>query len=201
MLLLLDIGQSAGLGVNVLDLARALSVELDNLTASVGGASLLKVRVEASEEVVGAVGEAVALVSGASTVGSVVLLVQVLDGAQEAGRDVVLGVKLDGMLDGGIANDVAVSEVLSQDTGTGLLFLCNVVRLALRVGGTTAGNLFVGMGAGDGDVVGAKLSVVEQQSSLHSSLLLKGDVCALGLALSGELDVGNLATGILVSNM
>lgn len=75
VLLLLDVGESASLGVNVLDLARALSVELDNLTAGVGAAGLLKVRVETREEVVGAVAEAVALVGGASTVSSMVLLV------------------------------------------------------------------------------------------------------------------------------
>lgn len=111
----------------------------------------------------------------------------------------MLRVKLDGMLDGGVADNVAMGEVLGEDTGTGLLLLCNVVRLALSVGGTVGGILLVGMGTRHGDVVGAKLGVVEQKSRLHGRLLLKSNIGALGLALGGELNVGNLATSMNIS--
>lgn len=48
--------------------------------------------------------------------------------------------------------------------------------------------------AGDGNVLGAELGVVEQKSGLLCGLLLESHLGLLGLALGGDLDVGNLAT-------
>lgn len=193
MLDLLDVSQAASLGVDVLDLARALGVEVDNLASGVGGGGLLKVRVETGEEVVGAVGDAVALVGGLGAVGGMVLLVEVLNGGQEARRNAVLGVEVNGVLDGGIANDVAVGEVFGQDTGARLLLLRNVVRLALAAGGRARAVRVGAARAGHGNVVGTELSVVEQESSLHGRLLFEGDFGRLGLTLGGDFDVGDLS--------
>lgn len=47
----------------------------------------------------------------------------------------MLVVEGNGALDGGIAHDVAVREVLGNDARAGLLLLCNLVRVAVLVGG------------------------------------------------------------------
>lgn len=48
-------------------------------------------------------------------------------------------------------------------------------------------------GAGDLEVIGAQLCVVEEEGSLLGCLLLKDDIGRLGLALLGGLDIGDLA--------
>lgn len=132
-LLGLEVCQSPGFGVDVLDLLAAVGVELNDLLASGSVGGLLEVRAEAGEERVGTLGDAVGLVGGLRTVGSVELAVEALEGVQEAAGDTVLGVKLDGALEGGIANDVAVGEVLGEDAGTRLLLLGDLIGVALGV--------------------------------------------------------------------
>lgn len=55
-------------------------------------------------------------------------------------------------------------------------------------------------GAGDLDLRGAKLGVVEEKGSLCSSLLLESYGCFLGLAGFSDLEVGDLATRVNVSS-
>lgn len=123
-----------------------------------------------------------------------VLGVEVLEGGEEAVRDIVLGVQLDSALDGGISDHVAVSEVLGQDASTGLLLLGDLVGVAVGVlGGVSSIIVDILAGAGNLEVVGAELGVVEEKSSLLGRLLLKSDVGRLGLALSGDLEISDLA--------
>lgn len=181
--------------MDVLDLSGAICVELNNLASGRGGGSLLEVRAKTGPEVAGALRNTVALVRSAGTVSGVILLVKALEGGEEAVGHLVLGVELDGALNGSVTDDVAVGEVFGEDTRAGLLLLGDVVGVALSVGrvvGTTL--VSASAGAGDGDVVGAKLRVVEEEGSLHSSLLLEGDFGGLGLAFGGDLDVCNLST-------
>ena len=181
--------------MDILNLSGAIGVELNDLAAGGGGGSLLKVRAKTSPEVAGALRNAVALVSSAGTVSGVVLLVKALKSSEEAVGHLMLGVELDGALNGSVADDVAVGEVFGEDTRAGLLLLGDVVGLALSVGrvvGTTV--VSASAGAGDGDMVGAKLRVVEEEGSLHGSLLLESDFRGLGLAFGGDLDVCDLAT-------
>lgn len=199
MLLLLQVGETSSLGVNVLHLARAVGVKLGNLLARGVVAGLFKVGADAGEEAVGALRDAVAGVGGLGAVGRVVLLVDVLDGAEEAVGHVVLGVQLDGAFDGGVANDVSVSEILGEDASAGLLLLRDVVRVAVHLGVVVALIICGAAGAGDGDVVRSKLGVVEEEGRLHGRFLLKGDVGGLGVALGSDFEVGNLATANVVS--
>lgn len=197
MLLLLQVCQAAGLGVNILNLSRAVLVEGDDALAGGGAGSLLKVRAQAAKETLSPRGNAVGLVRSLRAVGGVVLLVEVLEGAEEAARDAVLGVKLDGALESGISDDVALGEVLGQDARAGLLLLSDLVgitvRVVLEVGAVVAG---VAAGTGNGNVGGAKLSVIQQEGSLSSSLLLEGDGGILGLAGGGDLNVCDLAAAV-----
>lgn len=84
VLLLLEISETAGLGVDFLHLFLAFLVKLGNLLASRGAGGLLKVRVQAQEEVVGLLGEVVGLIGGPGTVGRLVLLVKARNGVEEA---------------------------------------------------------------------------------------------------------------------
>jgi hypothetical protein len=111
----------------------------------------------------------------------------------------MLVIQLDSSLDGSIANDIAMGKVLSENASAGLLLLRDVVVLTLLTGRTGLACVGAG-GAGDRNVVGSKLRVVKQKSSLGSSLFLEGDFSALRVAFSGsDLDVGDLAAERSVS--
>lgn len=105
-------------------------------------------------------------------------------------------VKLDGPLDGGITDNVAVSEVLGDNSCAGLLLLGDLVRVPVSVSG---GVLSIGRGRAarrlDGDVVGAELGVVQEEGSLGRCLLLECDARGLSLALCLDVEAGNLAAG------
>ena len=200
VLLLLQICQAPGLGVNLLHLLLAILVELDELLARRGVGSLLKVRGNTAEEGISPQGEAVGLVGGLGTVGSMVLLVKAVDGGQEAAGHAMGLVELDGALDSGVADDVALGEVLGEDASTRLLLLRDLVGVALGVLGEMRGIIDVTTaGACHSDVVGTELGVVQEEGGLGSGLLLKSDIDGLGLALFGDLDIGNLATKVVIS--
>ena len=105
----------------------------------------------------------------------------------------MLGVELDTLLEGGITNDVSVSQVLGENASAGLLLLRDLVRVAVGVLGERSILGRILAGRSDRNVVLAELGVVQQQSRLLRGLLLEGDVGGLGLTLGGDLDVGNLA--------
>lgn len=128
-----------------------------------------------------------------------VLGVQVLEGVEEAVGDLVLGIELDGALNGDIANDVAVGEVLGKNARAGLLLLRDFVGVTVVVLGVRGVVIRVATGAGDGELIGAELGVVKEESSLLGRLLLEGDFGRLGLALGGDLEIGDLATAREVS--
>jgi hypothetical protein len=192
-LLLLEISKATSLGVDLLDLSATLSVEIGNLLACgcVGG--LLKVGAQAEPEAVGTLGDSVALIGSLGPVGGVVLLVETLEGGEKAVGDAVGGVEVKSALDGGITYNVAVGEVLSQDTGAGLLLLSDLVGVAVSVLGSGDIVFAIGASAGDLKMVVSELSVVEEESSLLGSLLLEDDFCGLGLTLLGDLDIRDLA--------
>jgi hypothetical protein len=195
MLLLLEISKATSLSVNLLDLSAALSVELSDLLAGgcVGG--LLKVRAEAEPEAVGALGDTIALIGGLGSVGSVVLLVETLEGREEAVGNIVSGIEVESTLDGGITYDITVGEILSQNTGAGLLLLGDLIGVSVSVLSGRVDIVFaVSAGAGDLKMVGTELGVVEEKSSLLGSLLLEDDFGSLGLALLGDLEISDLST-------
>lgn len=185
--------------MDLLDLSAALGVEVGNLLAGGCVGSLLEVRAQAEPQAVGTLGDAVALIGSLGSVGGVVLLVEALEGGEEAAGDVVNGIKIESALDGGISYDVTVGEVLSQDASAGLLLLGDLVGVAVNVLGRGDIVIVVGTGAGDLKVVGAKLGVVEKESSLLGSLLVEDDLSGLGLTFLGDLDIRNLSAGDMLA--
>lgn len=105
-------------------------------------------------------------------------------------------VKLDRPLDRGIADDVAVGEVLSNNACARLLLLRDLVGVPLSISGWVLG-IDRGRAARrlDGDVGRAQLGVVQEEGSLGGSLLLEGDGRRLGIALRLDVEAGNLAAG------
>ena len=88
----------------------------------------------------------------------------------------MLVVELDGALQRRVADDVAVCEILGEDTAAGLLLLCDLVRVALGIGSDMG--IVIGRGVasgGDADMGGAELGAVQEQSCLGSGLLLEHD--------------------------
>merc|ERR1711977_274077 len=92
----------------------------DDLLASWSSGGLFEVGSQASEEIVGLLGDTIGLINRLGLVGGMVLLIEVGEGGQEAVGNSVLGVEIDGLLDGLVTEYVAVGNVLSSDTGTGL---------------------------------------------------------------------------------
>lgn len=171
-----------------------LLTEADQLLAGRCVGSLLEVRVKTREEVARTLGDTIGLVGGLRPVCGVVLLVEIGQGVEEASRDAVLVVKLNGTLDRSIANDVSMSKVLGDDSCPGLLLLCDLVGITVGVGGVISCGIIRCTGRGrNGDVGCSKLCVVQEQRSLGSSLLLKVHGCGLGLALSLDIEAGNLS--------
>lgn len=171
-----------------------LLTEVDQLLAGGGVGGLLKVRVQAGEEVACALGDAIGLVRRPGSVCCMVLLVEAGQGVEEAGGDTVLMVELDGTLDCGIANNVAVSEVLGDDSCPGLLLLCDLVGVTVGICGTIRGGVIRSTSRGrHSDVGGSELRVVQEQGGLGGSLLLEDNSCRLGLALSLDVKAGDLS--------
>ena len=90
-----------------------------------------------------------------------VLLVYVLEGSEETARDAVFLIQINGALGSLVANYISMGEIFCDDTGAGLLFLCNLIGITLGICGEVASIVFVGSGcAGDLDMACTKLSVV-----------------------------------------
>ena len=102
-------------------------------------------------------------------------------------------IELDGTLDSRITDDVSVSEVLSEDTSTGLLLLCDLIGVTLGILSVVVISVLAA-GAGDGELVGTELGVVEEKSGLCGRGLLEGDLGDLDGAFGVDLDVRDLST-------
>lgn len=111
----------------------------------------------------------------------------------------MLLVQLDGALERYVANDVAVRQVLGKDARAGLHLLGNFVVIVALSSEVRAIVFRIAGGAGDCDVVGAELCVVEEESRLHGSLLFESDFCALRLALGGDFDIGDFAAAQMLA--
>lgn len=119
-----------------------------------------------------------------------VAAVELSELVEEAGGYTVLVVQVDSALDGGIADDVAVREILGDDARPGLLLLCDLVGVAVGDGrGAVILRRSTSRG-GDGDVRGAQLCVVQEKGSLGSGVLLccreGGDVSKTGFLQAGR---------------
>jgi hypothetical protein len=107
----------------------------------------------------------------------------------------MLLVQVDGTLSGLIADNITVSKVLSNDAGSWLLLLSDLIAITLSLACVVASVVLVrASGARNLDVSRSELGVVEEESSLRRSLLFEGDCGLLCLAGRLDLDAGNLAT-------
>lgn len=104
----------------------------------------------------------------------------------------MLVVQINGLLNSVVANHVAMSKVLCDDTRTRLLFLCDLIAVALSVGSEVAIIRSGRGGARNLHLSASKLCVVEEEGSLGGSFLLESDGRALSLTSGVKLELGNL---------
>ena len=106
----------------------------------------------------------------------------------------MLLVQIDGTLSGLIGDNVAMSQILGNDARTWLLLLGDLIAIAFSLCSIMASIVLVrASSAGDLDVSGAKLGVVEEEGSLGRGFLFEGYGGILGLTSRLNLDAGNLA--------
>ena len=107
----------------------------------------------------------------------------------------MLLVQIDGTLSGLIGDNVAMSQILGNDARTWLLLLGDLIAIAFSLCSIMASIVLVrASSAGDLDVSGAKLGVVEEEGGLGRGFLFEGYGGILGLTGGLDLDIGNLAT-------
>lgn len=124
------------------------------------------------------------------------LAIELVELGEEARRDAVLLVEVEGARDGGVADHVAVREVLGQDARARLLLLCDLVAVAVRGRDAIVARGLVGGEAGRGgyrDVRGAELGVVEEEGGLGGGVLLEGHGGGFGVAVGLDVEAVDLA--------
>lgn len=169
--------------MNILDLSRSLSVEVDKFHASWCSCRLLIVRVKTGQEVVGLCCNSIGLISRLCLIGSMIFFIETFERGEESSGNAVLLVKINSSLSSSISNMVTMGKVFSNNTTPWLLLLCNLIAIAFGVAremapvvfGRACGAYYLNVGL-------SKLSVVEEKSRLRSSLLLKGDRGILSLS-------------------
>lgn len=180
--------------MDVLDLALTIGIELNQLLASGRVGGLLKVRADAAEEAVGSVGNAVRLVGCLGTFGRVVLLVKVHQGIHKTVGDAMLVIEFDRALKSRVADNVTVGKVLSQDAASRLLFLGDLVRISVDVGGMRGTIVSLAVSRSYRNLRSLELGVIQKLRGLCGSLLLECDTGIFGVAFTrGNLDIGDLA--------
>jgi hypothetical protein len=180
--------------VDILDLSRGLSVEVDELLASWGASSLFVVGSQSSKEGVGSSTDAIGVIDGLGLVGGMVLLIEVGESLDKAVGDTVLLVELDSTLDGLVTDNVAVGKVFSNDAASWLLLLGDLVAITLSLILVVAAIIFVAAsGAGDLNLSSAELGIVEEQGSLGRGFLLEGYGRILSGLSFGDVEAGDLA--------
>ncbi len=177
--------------MDVHHLVFGLGVEVDKLLAGWSVRRLVVVGGKGVENALGTCGDAVGLVSGLGLVGGFVLGVEVVESLKELVRDAVFLVEVEGTLGSGVADDVALGEVLGDDSGSWLLLLGDLIGVAVAVHRWV--KLLGALSSGDGDLGLAELGVVKEEGSLGCCLLLEDDGSALSLAAWGDLDLGDLS--------
>ena len=101
--------------MDISNLLVALRVEACEFLTRRRAHCFFKVRIDASPSRGCLVGDAIALVEALGAIARLVLCVELCEGVGEAVGDAVLVVKGDGTLDRGVADHVAVGEVLGDD--------------------------------------------------------------------------------------
>ena len=119
----LQVRQASCLGVDILNLFVALSVEAGKFLTSRRSQRFLEVRVDTSPSGSRLIRDTVALIKSLGTITRLVLCVELGEGIGEAVGDTMLVVEGNGTLDGGVADHVAMGEVLGNDARARFIFL------------------------------------------------------------------------------
>jgi len=181
--------------MDILDLARGLGVEVDELLSGWRASGLLVVGGKSREERVGLLSDTIGLVNGAGLVSGVVFVVKALNGRDKAGGDTMLLVEINGTLDGLVTKDVSMSKVFSDNAASWLLLLSDLVTVTLGVLCEVASIVFGAAGSRRNlNMSGTKLSVVQEESCLGRGFLLKGYGRIMSLAGWSDFEVSDLAT-------
>lgn len=176
--------------MDVGDLVLGLCVKVDDALARGRVRRLLKVGPQSRQDGGRAVGKAIRGISGAGAIRGVCLLVEGVKGAKEALRHVVFLVERDGTLQARVGDEVAVGEVLGEDARARLLLLCDLVNVAVSIGGGwgTLAAVFVRVRRCHRDLGRAELGVVEEEGSLGGGFLLKCHSGRLVVAFRSDRD-------------
>jgi len=181
--------------VDILDLARGLSVKIDQLLSGRRFSGLLVIGGKSREERVSLLGDTVGSINGACFVGGMVLVVEALNGRDKTGGDTMLLVKINGTLDGLVTENVAVSKIFSNNAASWLLLLSDLVTVTLSILCEVASIVVGAAGSRRNlNMGGTKLSVVQEEGCLGRGFLLEGYGRILSLVGWSDLKVSDLAT-------
>lgn len=108
LLAALEVGEMAGLVVDVEHLLVSLLVERSELLTSRGTGGLLEVRVQTAPASGGGGGHTKLGIDGLSLLGCLVLAVELVESVHESVADSVLVIESDSALNGLVADDIAV---------------------------------------------------------------------------------------------
>lgn len=123
-----------------------------------------------------------------------VLLVKVHQGIHKTVGDAMLVIEFDRALKSRVADNVTVGKVLSQDAASRLLFLRDLVRISVDIGGMRGTIVSLAVSRSYGNLRSLELSVIQKLRGLCGSLLLECDAGIFGVAFTrGNLDIGDLA--------
>lgn len=180
--------------MNILDLSGRLGIEVDELLASWGICGFLVVGGQSSKEGVGPSSHSIGVVDRSSLVGGMVFRVDVGQSLNKAVGYSVLLIELDGTLDGLVANNITVGKIFGDNAAAWFLFLGDLVAVALSLLFVMTSIIFAtASGAGDVNLCGTKLSVIEEQGSLSRGFLLESYGGILSRLSFGDVKAGNLA--------
>lgn len=181
--------------MDIRDLAGGLGIEVNKLLAGRGLGCLLVIRSQSSKERVDTGSDAIGVIDGLGLVGCMILGVELGESLDEAAAYTMLLVEFDGTLNGLITDSVSVGKVFSNDTAAGLLLLGDLIAVSLGFVLVVASIVIVATsGAGDLNLSGTELCVVEEEGSLGSGFLLEGYSGILSGLGFGDIEAGDLST-------
>lgn len=122
----LQIGQPSRLIMDIANLLVCLEVEISHFTTSRGIQGLLKVRMEAAPPAGSLVADLITLVQALCFLTGMVLFIETRKSVRESLGETAFLVECNGLLNGLVADGVALGKVLGEDAGTRLVFLLEV---------------------------------------------------------------------------
>ena len=193
----------ASLGVNIDNLLVALLIEASQLLTGGSTESLFEISAQAAPASDCLLRHTKLGIGSLCLLGGLVLAIESVEGGDEASTDAVLVIESNGLFDGLVADDIAVGQIFGNNAGARLVLLIDVLSGVL-VGGASrlvASNLVERGSRRDVNLCSSELGVIQQESSLRSSLFLecdRGRLSAVGCAgLGSDRDGLDLSAEVL----